>query len=51
MTLTGTLNQLKALGTAKGRVENAKSGDYYVSKGCTSPFAPIWINAMANRRD
>jgi 3-methyladenine DNA glycosylase AlkD len=23
--------------------------DYPVSKGCTSPFAPIWINAMVNR--
>ena len=23
--------------------------DYPVSKGCTSPFAPIWINAMASR--
>lgn len=24
--------------------------DYPVSKGCTSPFAPIWINAMVNRK-
>lgn len=24
--------------------------DYPVSKGCTSPFAPIWINAMINRK-
>ncbi len=24
--------------------------DYPVSKGCTSPFAPIWINAMASRQ-
>lgn len=24
--------------------------DYPVSKGCTSPFAPIWINAMAGRQ-
>ncbi len=24
--------------------------DYPVSKGCTSPFAPIWITAMAARR-
>jgi len=24
--------------------------DYPVSKGCTSPFAPIWINAMVSRR-
>jgi 3-methyladenine DNA glycosylase AlkD len=24
--------------------------DYPVSKGCTSPFAPIWINAMARRQ-
>ena len=23
--------------------------DYPCSKGCTSPFAPIWINAMVNR--
>jgi 3-methyladenine DNA glycosylase AlkD len=25
--------------------------DYPVSKGCTSPFAPIWINAMVSRQD
>ncbi len=25
--------------------------DFPVSKGCTSPFAPIWINAMAKRQD
>ncbi|MBI4623492.1 MAG: DNA alkylation repair protein [Verrucomicrobia bacterium] len=24
--------------------------DYPVSKGCTSPFAPIWIKAMASRQ-
>jgi 3-methyladenine DNA glycosylase AlkD len=24
--------------------------DYPVSKGCTSPFAPIWINAIVSRR-
>ncbi|TCD08560.1 DNA alkylation repair protein [Pedobacter frigidisoli] len=24
--------------------------DYPVSKGCTSPFAPIWINAMISRK-
>lgn len=24
--------------------------DYPVSKGCTSPFAPIWIEAMVSRR-
>jgi 3-methyladenine DNA glycosylase AlkD len=24
--------------------------DYPVSKGCTSPFAPIWINFMVSRR-
>ena len=24
--------------------------DYPVSKGCTSPFAPIWIDAMVNRQ-
>ncbi len=25
--------------------------DYPVSKGCTSPFAPIWINEMVNRME
>lgn len=25
--------------------------DYPVSKGCPSPFAPIWINAMVSRQD
>lgn len=25
--------------------------DYPVSKGCTSPFAPIWIKAMVSRRE
>ena len=25
--------------------------DYPVSKGCTSPFAPIWINEMVNRQN
>jgi 3-methyladenine DNA glycosylase AlkD len=24
--------------------------DFPVSKGCTSPFAPIWINAMVSRQ-
>lgn len=24
--------------------------DYPVSKGCTSPFAPVWINEMVNRQ-
>lgn len=24
--------------------------DYPVSKGCTSPFAPIWINEMVSRQ-
>ena len=24
--------------------------DYPVSKGCTSPFAPTWINAMVSRK-
>ena len=24
--------------------------DCPVSKGCTSPFAPIWINAMVSRQ-
>jgi 3-methyladenine DNA glycosylase AlkD len=24
--------------------------DYPCSKGCTSPFAPIWINAMVSRK-
>ena len=25
--------------------------DYPVSKGCTSPFAPIWINEMVSRQN
>lgn len=25
--------------------------DYPVSKGCTSPFAPIWINEMVSRQE
>lgn len=25
--------------------------DYPVSKGCTSPFAPIWIAAIVSRQD
>lgn len=25
--------------------------DYPVSKGCTSPFAPIWIDVMVSRQD
>ncbi|MFD2600239.1 DNA alkylation repair protein [Sphingobacterium corticis] len=25
--------------------------DYPVSKGCTSPFAPIWINEMVSRKN
>lgn len=24
--------------------------EYPVSKGCTSPFAPIWIDAMVSRK-
>ena len=24
--------------------------DYPTSKGCTSPFAPIWINEMVSRQ-
>jgi hypothetical protein len=24
--------------------------DYPVPKGCTSPFAPIWINGMVRRQ-
>lgn len=24
--------------------------DYPVSKGCTSPFAPIWLNEMVRRQ-
>ncbi len=24
--------------------------DYPVSKGCTSPFSPIWINEMVSRQ-
>mgnify|MGYP003656141067 CR=1 FL=1 len=25
--------------------------DFPVSKGCTSPFAPIWINEMVSRQE
>lgn len=25
--------------------------DYPVSKGCTSPFAPVWINEMVSRQN
>ncbi|QEC53578.1 3-methyladenine DNA glycosylase AlkD [Anseongella ginsenosidimutans] len=25
--------------------------DYPVSKGCTSPFAPVWINAIVSRQE
>jgi 3-methyladenine DNA glycosylase AlkD len=25
--------------------------DYPTSKGCTSPFAPIWINEMVRRQE
>lgn len=25
--------------------------DYHTSKGCTSPFAPIWINEMVRRQE
>jgi 3-methyladenine DNA glycosylase AlkD len=35
-----------ALGEALGLYR-----DYPVSKGCTSPFAPIWINEMVRRRE
>jgi hypothetical protein len=24
--------------------------DYPVSRGCTSPFAPLWINEMVRRQ-
>ena len=34
-----------AIGEALGQYR-----DYPVSKGCTSPFAPIWINAMVSRK-
>ena len=34
-----------AIGEALGH-----SRDYPVSKGCTSPFAPIWIDAMVGRK-
>jgi 3-methyladenine DNA glycosylase AlkD len=34
-----------AIGEAKGVYR-----DYPVSKGCTSPFAPIWINEMVRRQ-
>jgi hypothetical protein len=26
------------------------SRDYRASRGCTSPFAPIWINAIVSRQ-
>lgn len=35
----------KAIGEALGVYR-----DYPVSKGCTSPFAPIWINEMVRRQ-
>ena len=38
-------NRAIAIGEALGIYR-----DYPVSKGCTSPFAPIWINAMVNRQ-
>ena len=34
-----------ALGESMGIYRN-----YPVSKGCTSPFAPIWINEMVHRQ-
>lgn len=53
-TLKDTLAQLKALGNEKRALAiGEKLGvyrDYPVSKGCTSPFAPIWINEMVRRQ-
>jgi hypothetical protein len=45
MTLNETLKQLKAIGEMLGIYR-----DYPVSKGCTSPFAPIWIDYMVSRQ-
>lgn len=44
MTLNETLEQLITIGETLGIYR-----DYPVSKGCTSPFAPIWIDAMVSR--
>jgi hypothetical protein len=49
MTLKETLAQLEALGNEKVRAHNSKR-EYPVSKGCTSPFAPIWIKEMVSRQ-
>jgi hypothetical protein len=55
MTLNETLKQLRALGNEAARAHNAKWGAdeaarAHNAKGCTSPFAPIWINAMVSRQ-
>jgi hypothetical protein len=55
MTFKETLEQLEALGNEAARKHAIGKTlgiyrDYPVSKGCTSPFAPIWINAMVSRQ-
>lgn len=44
--LHSTLAQLEALGSERLGVYR----DYPCAKGCTSPFAPIWINEMVKRQ-
>ena len=55
-TMNGTLAQI-GIHFAKHRKRAIAIGeklgiyrDYPCSKGCTSPFAPIWINAMVSRQ-
>jgi len=48
MNLEETLAKLEALGTDGESLGIYR--DYPVSKGCTSPFAPIWINEMVSRQ-
>jgi len=59
MKLEEALTQLEALGTERMRAQNTRHGageklgiyrDYPVSKGCTSPFAPVWIEEMVRRQ-
>lgn len=66
LSLKDTMAPLQSLGNEKVRAHNnfpehrkralavgEKLGvyrDFPVSKGCTSPFAPIWINEMVSRQ-
>ena len=61
MDVKEALAKLESLGIETLRAQNAKRGvtlgdslgiyrDYPVSKGCTSPFAPIWIAEMVRRQ-